>query len=79
MDKIGVLIVALCMICIAVISIIYLLIYLVKLFSCRSVEDCRNRNCVVNGICSKYNSQLTEEEANELYKIIDSMYDKKEK
>ncbi len=77
MDKIGILIVALCMICIAVISIIYLLIYLVKLFTCKSIENCRNRNCVVNEICSKYDSRLTEEESNKLYKLIDSMYGKK--
>lgn len=76
MDKIGVLIVTLCMICIAVASIIYLLICLVKLFTCRGIEECRNRKCVFNEICSKYNSRLTEEEANELYKLIDGMYEK---
>ena len=78
MDKIGVLIVTLCMICITVASIIYLLICLVKLFTCRGVKDCRNRNCVVNRICSKYDSRLTEEETNELYKLIDGMYEKRE-
>lgn len=77
MDKIGVLIVALCMIWIVIVSIFYLLIRLVKLVTCRDVKECRNRKCVVNGVCSKYNSQLTEEEANELYKLIDSMYEKK--
>lgn len=76
MDKIGVLIVTLCMICITVASIIYLLIRLVKLVACRGIEECRNRKCVFNEICSKYNSRLTEEEANELYKLIDGMYEK---
>ena len=76
MDNIGVLIVALCMICMAVASIIYLLIRLVKLYTCRDVKDCRNRKCVFNEICSKYDSRLTEE-ANELYKLIDDMYEKK--
>ena len=78
MDKIGLLIVALCMICIAVASIIYLLMRLVKLVTCRDIEECRNRKCVFNEICSKYDSRLTEEEANELYKLIDGMYEKKE-
>ena len=78
MDKIEVLIMALCMICIVVASIIYLLIRLVKLFTCRDVKECRNRKCVVNETCSKYDSRLTEEEANELYKLIDGKYEKKE-
>lgn len=77
MDKIEVLIVALCMICIVVASIIYLLIRLVKHVTCRDVEECRNSKCVVNGICSKYDSRLTEEEANELYKLIDDRHKKK--
>ena len=67
---------ALCMICIVVASIIYLLIRLVKLITCRGIEECRNRKCVFNEICSKYDSRLTEEEANELYKLIDSMCEK---
>ena len=78
MDKIEVLIMALCMICIVVASIIYLLIRLVKLVTCRDVKECRNRKCVVNETCSKYDSRLTEEEANELYKLIDGKYEKRE-
>lgn len=76
MDKIGVLIVALCMIGIVIVRIVYLLIHLVKLVTCRGIEECRNRKCVFNEICSKYNSRLTEEEANELYKLIDGTYKK---
>ena len=77
MDKIEVLIMALCMICVVVASITYLLIRLVKLVTCKDVKECRNRMCVVNETCSKYDSRLTEEEANELYKLIDDMYEKK--
>ena len=76
MDKIGLLIMALCMICIVAASIIYLLIRLVKLVTCRGIEECTNRRCVVNETCSKYDSRLTEKEANELYKLIDSMHEK---
>ena len=78
MDKIGLLIMALSMICIVVTRIIYLLIYLMKRFTCRDIEECRNRRCVVNEICSKYDSRLTDEEANELYKLIESMREKRE-
>ena len=78
MDKLGVLIMAFCMICIVVASIIYLSIRLVKLITCRGIEECRNRKCVVNEICSKYDSRLTDEEANELYKLIDGKYEKRE-
>ena len=77
MDKLGVLIVALCMIWIVIVSFVYLLIRLVKHVTCRGIEECRNRKCVVNGICSKYDSRLTEEEATDLYKLIDGMYEKK--
>lgn len=77
MDKLGVLIMAFCMICIVAASIIYLLIRLVKLITCRGIEECRNRKCVVNEICSKYDSRLTEEEANELYKLIDGKHEKR--
>lgn len=76
MDKIEGLIVAFCMIWIVIVCIIYLLIRLVKFITCKDLEECRNRKCVVNGICSKYNSQLTKEEANELYKLIDDMLGK---
>ena len=76
MDKIEVLIVALCMIWIVIVSFVYLLIRLVKHVTCRGIEECRNRKCVFNEICSKYDSRLTEEEANELYKLIDGMYEK---
>lgn len=79
MDKIGVLIVALCMIGIVIVRIVYLLICLVKLVTCRGIEECRNRKCAFNEICSKYDSRLTEEEANELYKLIDGTYKKIEK
>lgn len=78
MDKIGLLIMALSMICIIVTCIIYLLIYLMKRFACRGVEECRNRRCLVNEICSKYDSRLTDEEANELYKLIESMREKRD-
>ena len=47
-----------------------------KRFTCRGIEECRNRRCVVNEICSKYDSRLTDEEANELYKLIESMHEK---
>ncbi|MDE6213174.1 MAG: hypothetical protein K2M70_06825 [Lachnospiraceae bacterium] len=78
MGKLSILIMALCMICIAVASIIYLLIRLVKLVTCKDVKECRNRKCVVNETCSKYDSRLTEVEANELYKLIDGKYEKRE-
>lgn len=79
MDKIGILIMAFCMICIVAVNIIYFLIRFVKLVTCRGIEECRNRKCIFNESCSKYDSRLTEEEANELYKIIDGMYEKRER
>ena len=77
MNKLDVLIMALCMICIVAANIIYYMIRFVKLVTCRGIEECRNRNCIFNESCSKYDSRLTEEEANELYKLIDDKCEKK--
>lgn len=66
-----------CMLCIIITDIIYVLIRLVKLIICKDVEDCRNRKCCANRMCSKYNRQLTKEEYNRLRKLIEDSFTEK--
>ncbi len=58
-----------------IIDIFYIIIKILKLYTCRNIEDCRNRKCPVNGTCKKYNDNLTQKEYNYLKNLINTLSD----
>ncbi len=74
MRNIGIVIAAFSMLCIIVTNIIYIMIMFKKRIHCKEVKDCKNRKCYVNKMCLKYNSQLTQEECDNLLKLIDESF-----
>lgn len=60
------------LLCIIIADIILILIRLVKLIICRNVCDCKNRKCLFNVICKKYNDRLADEEYEELIQLVKS-------
>lgn len=52
----------------------YILIWIVKHFTCRNVEDCRNRKCRINSICCKYNPSFTKQEIEYLHDLIEEAF-----
>lgn len=73
MDIWGVIIVLFLMWCF-ITDIIYLLLRLTKLYTCRKITDCKNRECLVSGTCRKYNKSLTQEEYNYLMKLVEESF-----
>lgn len=69
MDIWGIIIVLFLAWCI-VTDIIYLLLKITKLYTCRNITDCKNRKCLVNGTCKKYNKFLTQEEYDYLIQLV---------
>lgn len=55
-------------------DIIYIIIRFIKLIACRNKGDCKNRKCLVNETCMKYNKSLTQEEYDYLMKLLDDTF-----
>lgn len=43
-------------------------------FKCMGVRECNNRKCKFRNCCFRYKEKLTEEEAKELLKLLDSYH-----
>lgn len=55
-------------------DIIYIIIRFIKLIACRNKGDCKNRKCLVNETCMKYNKSLSQEEYDYLMKLLDDIF-----
>lgn len=74
MDKWGNILLIFFLIWCIITDIIFIIIIISKFFICRNIEDCRNRKCIVNEICNKYNKYLTQEEYNYLINFIENNF-----
>lgn len=57
------------------IDIIYLVLWIVKQFKCREIEECKNRHCPIRDKCNKYTNKLTPEEYERVSKLISELDD----
>lgn len=51
-------------------DVIFLLIRLTKFYTCRKIENCKNRKCLVSETCRKYDKSLTQEEYDYLIQLV---------
>ena len=75
MDKIGIIIYILLISGMIIADITYLIIWIVKLFICQNIEECKNRKCLVKDKCHRYSIIPTPEEYKRIHKLIDELDD----